>query len=54
MKFYKVFGMTVPSLNETILENYVLRKELVKQVKKFYMQTNTELYITFKPNRKSF
>lgn len=33
MKFYKVFGMTMPSLNETMTENYVLRKELVQQVK---------------------
>lgn len=51
MKFYKVFGMTMPSLNETTLENYILRKELVKQVKNFYVQTNMELYITSKPNR---
>lgn len=34
MKFYKLFGMTMPSLNETTMENYVLRKELVKQVMK--------------------
>lgn len=38
--------MTMPSLNKATLENYVLRKELVKQVKKFYVQVNMELYIT--------
>lgn len=54
MKFYKVFAMTMPSLNKTTLENSVLRKELVKQVKKFYVQINMELYITSKPNRKQF
>lgn len=34
MKFYKTFGMTMPSLNETMMENYVLRKELIQRVKK--------------------
>lgn len=34
MNFYQVFGMTMLSSNETFVENYVLRKELVKQVKK--------------------
>lgn len=52
MKFYKVFGMTMPSLNKTTLENSVLRKELVKQVEKFYVQINMELSIASKPNRK--
>lgn len=52
MKFYKVFGMTMLSPNKTTMENYVLRKELVKQVKMFYVQINMELYFTSKHNRK--
>lgn len=48
--------MTMSSLTETTMENYVLRKELVKQVKvkNFYVQNNTELGITSKPNTMSF